>query len=74
MWYSVAVTTLEFDYLYIGLHYINFLFSPVTVTFYFSCMAKLRFVNCCTNKRIRMTTITTQAALRCAACRDCASR
>ena len=72
MWYSVAVTTVEFDYLYI--HYINFLFSPVTVTFYFSCMAKLRFVNCCTNKRVRMTTTTTQAALRCAACRDCASR
>ena len=29
-------------------------FSPVTVSFYFSSMAKLRFVNCCSNKRIWM--------------------
>ena len=33
---------------------LTFLFSPVTVSFYFSSMAKLRFVNCCTNKRIWM--------------------
>ena len=51
MSYSVTVPTIEFDYLYI-LYYINFLFSPVTVSFYFSSMAKLRFVSCCTNKRI----------------------
>ena len=52
IWYSVTVPTLEFDYLYT--YYINFLFSPVTVSFYISSMAKLRFVNCCTNKRIWM--------------------
>jgi len=50
MWYIVTVPTLEFDYLYI--YYINYLFSPVTVSFYFSSMAKLRFVNFCTNKRM----------------------
>ena len=27
-----------------------FLFSTVTVSFYFSSVANLRFVNCCTNK------------------------
>jgi len=37
---------------HIYIYYINFLFSPVTVSFYFIFMARLRFVNCCTNKRI----------------------
>jgi len=45
MWYSVTVPTLEFDYL--CTLYMNFLFSPVIVLFYFSSMEKLRFVNCC---------------------------
>jgi len=45
MWYSVTVPTLEFDYLCIL--YMNFLFSPVIVSFYFSSMAKLRFLKCC---------------------------
>ena len=36
----------------IHIYYIDTLFSPVTVSFYFSSIAKLRFVNCCTNKRI----------------------
>ena len=48
MWYNVTVPTLEFDYLY----YINFLFNPVTVSFYFCSMAKLHFVNYYTDKRI----------------------
>jgi len=34
--------------------YINFLFSRVTVSFYFCSIVKLHFVNCCTNKRIWM--------------------
>ena len=42
---DVTVPTLEFDYL--CTLYMNFLFSPVIVSFYFSSMAKLRFVNCC---------------------------
>ena len=40
-------------WLFIYVYYINFLFSPVAVSFYFSSMAKLRYVNCCTDKRIR---------------------
>jgi len=35
---------------YLYVYYINFLFSPVTVSFYFSSIAKLRFVNCCGNR------------------------
>ena len=38
MWYCVTFPTVEFD----------------SVSFYFSSMAKLLFVNCCINKRIRM--------------------
>ena len=51
---SVTVSTLEFD---IYICYINFLFSHVTVSFYFSSMAKSRFVNSCTNKRIWMSNL-----------------
>jgi len=43
----------KFLFIHAGsLHYINFLFSPVIVSFYFSSTAKLRFVNCCTKERI----------------------
>ena len=31
--------------------------TPVTVSFYFSSIMKLRFVNCCTNKRIWMNEV-----------------
>jgi len=48
MWHCVTVPALKFD-LYI--YYINVLFSPLTVSFYFSSVAKLRFVNCRTNKQ-----------------------
>jgi len=32
--------------------YVNFLFSPFTVSLYLSAIVKLHFVNFCTNKRI----------------------
>jgi len=62
MWYCVTVPTLEFDYLSIYMYYMNSLFSSVTVSFYFSSMAKLRFVNCCTSKRIRMSCVVVMLA------------
>ena len=34
------------------IYYINFLFSPVAVSFYFNSSVELCFVNCCTSKRM----------------------